>query len=134
MDKANRRFDVSAGTATPAVVIRVGKDGTPFFEAKWRDEDRQQIKRRLGPAWVEPAGEGGWRKRRGRTLDGWLDEGTAHVAAAEKVAEVAREREQEGRAREREGVATFRRVAHEWLLRRRAVQGEVVASRRPRPR
>jgi len=114
---------VSAPQATPAVVIREGKDGTPFFEAKWRDEDRQQIKRRLGPAWVEPDGEGGWRKRRGRPREGWLDERAAHVAAAEKVAEVAREREQAARARKRAGVATFREVAHEWLAWKRDVKG-----------
>ncbi len=109
--------------ATPAVVIREGKDGTPFFEAKWRDEERQQVKRRLGPAWVEPDGAGGWRKRRGRPREGWLDERAAHVAAAEKVLEVEREHAEAARARAREGVATFRRVAHEWLAWKRDVKG-----------
>ncbi len=109
--------------STPAVVIRLGKDGTPFFEAKWRDEDRQQIKRRLGPAWAEPDGQGGWRKRRGRPLAGWLDERAAHVAAAEKVVEVEQERERAAQAAAREAVATFRRVAREWLVWKREVKG-----------
>lgn len=107
----------------PAVVVRVGQHGTPFFEAKWRDEERRQMKRRLGPAWVEPDGEGGWRKRSGRPPDGWLDQRAAHVAAAEKVAEVERERERAAEEAAREGVATFRRVAHEWLAWKRDVKG-----------
>jgi integrase len=114
---------VSEKASAPVVVVRVGKDGTPFFEAKWRDADRQQVKRRLGPAWVESGGEDGWRKRRGRTPAGWLDERAAHVAAAEKVAEVERERAEAARARAREGVPTFRRVAHEWLEWKRDVKG-----------
>jgi integrase len=114
---------VSGQASAPVVVIRVGKDGTPFFEAKWRDADREQVKRRLGRAWVEPDGEGGWRKRRGRRAEGWLDERAAHVAAAEKVAEVDRERAEAARRRSREGVPTFRRVAHEWLTWKRDVKG-----------
>jgi len=107
----------------PAVVVRVGQGGTPFFEAKWRDEERRQVKRRLGPAWVEPDGAGGWRKRSGRPPDGWLDQRAAHVAAAEKVAEVEQERERAAEEAAREGVATFRRVAHEWLTWKREVRG-----------
>jgi integrase len=105
------------------VVIRIGKDGTPFFEAKWRDADREQVKRRLGRAWVEPDGADGWRKRRGRPPEGWLDVRAAHVAAAEKVLEVEHEHAEAARAREREGIATFRRVAHEWLAWKRDVKG-----------
>jgi len=115
---------MAARTASaPAVVVRVGKDGTPFFEAKWRDAERRQVKRRLGPAWVESDGAGGWRKRSGRAPDGWLDQRAAHVAAAEKVAEVEREQEAAREAAAREGVATFRRVAHEWLAWKREVKG-----------
>jgi integrase len=110
-------------TSAPAVVVRIGKDGTPFFEAKWRDAERRQVKRRLGPAWVEPDGAGGWRKRAGRAPEGWLDQPTAHVTAAEKVAEVEQERERAAEAAAREGVATFRRVAHEWLTWKREVRG-----------
>jgi hypothetical protein len=115
--------DVSAGKPTPAVVIRVGKDGTPFFEAKSRDAERQRIKRRLGPAWVEPDGAGGWRRRRGRPPTGWLDERAAHAAAAEKVAEVERERAAAAVKVERAGTATVRQVAREWLEWKRDVKG-----------
>ena len=114
---------MSSTKPTPAVVVRVGKDGTPFFEAKWRDTQRRQIKRRLGPAWLEPEDGGGWRKRRGRVPDGWLGEREANVAAAEMVEQVERDREQTVQAMEREGIATFRRVAHEWLAWRRDVKG-----------
>jgi integrase len=123
VDKANGRFDVSAVKVTPAVVVRVGKDGTPFFEAKWRDAQREQVKRRLGRAWVEPDGQGGWCKRAGRVPEGWLGEREAHVAAAQMVIDVEAERERAARAREREGVATVRRVAHEWLAWKRDVKG-----------
>lgn len=112
-----------AGRAASAVVVRVGKDGTPFFEAKWRDAERRQMKRRLGPAWVEPDGAGGWRKRSGRPPADWLDHRAAHVAAAEKVAEVEQEHERAAEAAARESVATFRRVAHEWLVWKREVKG-----------
>lgn len=108
---------------TSAVLVRSGQDGTPFFEAKWRDADGRQLKRRLGPAWLERHREGGWVKRRGRTPDGWLDERTAHVAAAEMVAEVEREREQAAEEVARQGVATVRRVASEWLAWKRDVKG-----------
>jgi integrase len=106
----------------PAVVVRAAKDGTPFFEAKWRDADGAQVKRRLGPAWLQPDG-GGWRRRRGRVQDGWLDERAAHVAAAEKVEEVAREREAVVAAAARAAVPTFRELAAEWLAWKRDVKG-----------
>jgi integrase len=104
-------------------VVRVGKDGTPFFEAKWRDAERQQVKRRLGPAWLELDENAGWRRRRGRVPEGWLDERQAHAAAAAKVAEVEHEREAAALAREREQIPTVRRVAHEWMAWRRDVKG-----------
>jgi integrase len=110
-------------TVAPAVLVRVGKGGTPFFEAKWRDADGAQLKRRLGPAWLERLPEGGWTKRRGRTPPGWLDERTAHVAAAEKVAAVEGERAAAAEAARRAGVPTVRKVAHEWLEWKREVKG-----------
>lgn len=110
-------------TVAPAVLVRVGKGGTPFFEAKWRDADGAQLKRRLGPAWLEQLPEGGWAKRRGRTPPGWLDERTAHVAAAEKVAAAEGERAAAAEAARRAGVPTVRKVAHEWLEWKREVKG-----------
>ena len=41
------------------------------YYAKWRDSGRRQVKRLLGPAWVEPHGSG-WRKRRGPCPRGYL--------------------------------------------------------------
>lgn len=106
-----------------AVLVRVGPDGTPFFEAKWRDADGNQLKRRLGRAWLEQGNERGWVKRGGRTPPGWLDERSAHVAATEKVAAVEGEREAAAEAARRAGVPTVRRVAHEWLAWKRDVKG-----------
>jgi len=107
----------------PAVLVRVGKGGTPFFEAKWRDADGAQLKRRLGPAWLEQLPEGGWAKRRGRTPPGWLDERTARVAAAAQVAAVDGERAAAAEAARRAGIPTVRKVAHEWLEWKREVKG-----------
>ncbi len=59
--------------ASGALIV-VERDGGPVYYAKWRDSGRRQVKRRLGPAWVERDGDGAWRKRRGRVHDGYLDE------------------------------------------------------------
>ena len=119
-------LDLMARVTGPAVVVRAAKDGTPFFEAKWRDADGAQVKRRLGPAWLQSDGSGGWSRRRGRVRDGWLDERAAHVAAAEKVEEVeevAREREAIVAAAARAAIPTFRELAAEWLAWKRDVKG-----------
>lgn len=42
--------------------------------AKWRDSTGRQHYRRVGTAWVEPDGSGGWHKRRGRVPDGYVSE------------------------------------------------------------
>jgi hypothetical protein len=46
-------------------------------------------KQRLGLAWLEPDGAGGWRKRRGRCPEGVLDERAAHLAADRAMREHA---------------------------------------------
>ena len=43
---------------TGALVVRQDSDGQPFYEAKWRRASRQ-VKRRVGPAWLDPAPAGG---------------------------------------------------------------------------
>lgn len=98
------------------IVIRE-HGGQPFYEAKFRYQGRQ-LKRRIGPAWLERDPDtGGWRRHRGRVAESAYDERGAHVAAAKLVDEyvagaVAWERdEQERRSR---GV-TFREVAHAYL-------------------
>jgi integrase len=101
---------------TGALVVRPGEDGRPFYEAKWRRAGRQ-VKRRVGPAWLESGPHGVWRPRRGRPPAGWFDEKRATIRLAEMVVEhdavesTVEEREQE---RKRHGV-TLRELAAEWL-------------------
>lgn len=94
--------------------------GRPFYEAFWRFQGKQ-VKRRIGPAWLErDDGSADWRRRSGRLQDGHYDEARAHVAAAQLVAEYvadAADRERVERERRTRGV-TFREVAHShmrWL-------------------
>jgi integrase len=103
-------------TANPiaAIVIREER-GAVYYEAKFRHGGRQ-IKRRVGPAWLE-RDEGDWRPRRGRVPEGSYDERRAHVAAAQLVAahvKDSQERERVERERDARGV-TFREVAHDYL-------------------
>ncbi len=119
-------------SVAPAIVIVPAKTGDgAYYEAKWRDAGGRQLKRRLGQAWVErdPA-SGAWRKRRGRTPAGWLDPRSVHVAAADTVEAVERERAEEARAAARGELPTFRRLAHEWLAWKRDVKGAAPATLR----
>jgi integrase len=52
--------------------------GKPFFEARWRDLNRVDRRKRLGQAWVVSDGDGGWCARRGRVPTGLIDERRAH--------------------------------------------------------
>jgi len=82
-----------------ALIVRAHK-GVPFYEAKWRDATRKQRKRRLGRAWLEPDPDGGWRKRRGRVRDGFLDEKRAYREMSRVIAEVEAEQQIAPRMRE----------------------------------
>lgn len=62
----------------------VNRDRGPVYYAKWRDSTGRQVKRALGPAWVEADGAG-WRRRRGRVPDGGLDERAAMVAMGDAI-------------------------------------------------
>jgi hypothetical protein len=75
---------MSAAEPSATIVVREHQ-GHPFFEAKFRYRG-QQVKRRIGPAWLEhdPA-SGEWRRRRGRVPPGAFDERRAHVIAAQQV-------------------------------------------------
>jgi integrase len=99
-----------------ALLIREER-GDVFYEAKFRHGGRQ-IKRRIGPAWLErDTATGEWRPRRGRVAPGSFDERRAHVAAAQLVEAYVKEaadRERVERARLTRGV-TFREVAHAYL-------------------
>jgi integrase len=102
--------------ASAAIVVREHR-GQAFYEAKFRYHGAQ-IKRRIGPAWLDLDRETGeWRPRRGRVPDDSYDERRAHVAAARLVADYTADAEDHERvARERltRGV-TFREVAHAYL-------------------
>jgi integrase len=94
--------------------------GRPFYEAFWRFQGKQ-VKRRIGPAWLERDDDSAdWSRRSGRLQDGHYDEAGAHVAAARLVAEYvadAVDHERLERERRTRGV-TFREVAHShmrWL-------------------
>jgi hypothetical protein len=101
---------------TGALVVVARSDG-PVYEAKWR-RGRRQVKRRVGPAWLERGASGkGWHPRRGRMPEGFLDEKRATVRMAELIAEhEERERAIEAGERERrEQGVTFRELSTEWL-------------------
>ena len=123
------------GTALPLppAALLVRASGTRlFYEAKFRHEGRQ-VKRRIGPAWVEDSPDG-WRPRPGRVPEGFFDERRAHVAAAGLVAEhlhhaAERERmENEHEAR----VLSFREVAHDYMRWLRNVRRAKPSSMRDR--
>ncbi|HEX4437594.1 MAG TPA: hypothetical protein VH061_12460, partial [Solirubrobacteraceae bacterium] len=101
--------------------LRSGAAGKCYWDAQWRyrtdDLEWRLKKRRLGLAWQEPDDEGGWRRRRGRCPEGWLDERAAHLAAVAAMDEQARELTfaAEERARAAAVAKTVRALAQEWL-------------------
>lgn len=120
----------SSGAPVPYfLTARSGPTGATFWEVAWRhravDGTTRQVKRRVGPAWIDPDGAGGWVKRRGRTPATHLDRQGATVAAEGLVRRVNAElREQAEAARcRREAPVTFREVAHAYLVWLADVQG-----------
>ncbi|HWX45705.1 MAG TPA: site-specific integrase [Solirubrobacteraceae bacterium] len=113
-----------APNPSATIVVREHR-GQVFYEAKFRYNGRQ-IKRRIGPAWLERDPDTGrWRRHRGRLAEGAYDERAAHVAAAQLVAEYVDEAaniERVERERRTRGV-TFREVAHAYLRRLADVAG-----------
>jgi integrase len=75
-----------SATNKGALVVRDYK-GKPFYEAKWRDLESAQRKRRLGPAWLELNPSGEWVPRRGRVRRGFLDERRAYPLMASMIEE-----------------------------------------------
>jgi integrase len=107
---------VSVDSPKATLLVREHR-GQPFYEAFWRFQGRQ-VKRRIGPAWLErDPGSTEWRRRRGRMKGGHYDEAGAHVAAAQLVAEYvsdAADRERVERERRTRGV-TFREIAQSYM-------------------
>jgi len=109
---------MSKRNASGALIV-VERDGGPVYYAKWRDSGRRQVKRRLGPAWVERSDGGDWRKRRGRAHERFLDEKAAivemrRVIDAHEVALATVRPESE---------PTFDDAAADWLHRLEHVDG-----------
>ena len=115
---------ISSENPIASIVVRE-RGGRAFYEAKFRHEGRQ-VKRRVGPAWLDrDQSTGDWRPRRGRVPEGSYDERRAHVAAAGLVASYLKdssERERVERERRTRGV-TLREVAHAYLAWLRDVKG-----------
>jgi site-specific recombinase XerD len=106
----------SGSNPTGSLVV-AGRADRPVYEAKWRRTGRQ-VKRRIGPAWLERAGDGsGWLMRRGRVPEGYFDEKRATVRMAELIAEHDREERaiEAGERERRERGVSFRELAAEWL-------------------
>ncbi len=105
---------------------RAGAAGEVYWEVSWRhkaaDETTRQVKRRVGRAWLDPDGEGGWVKRRGRAPETHLDRRRASVAADELVRQVDEYLLREAAGDLPEEV-TFRELAHAYLEWLRDVRG-----------
>jgi hypothetical protein len=106
---------VQTAYSSAALVVREYK-GQPYYEAKFR-YGGEQVKRRVGRAWLTRSGDGSWTRRRGRVAPGFLDERAAHVRAAELVNAYAAEAAEGARLqREREEAGiTFRELASGYL-------------------
>src|ERR1700729_2945764 len=90
----------------------------PFWYAKW-SRNGQPVIRAVGRAWVESDGNGGWRRRRGRSPDGALTE----AEAAERMLTLVREHdaeqtllERDAKERRRRGVPPSRAGDHVFRL------------------
>lgn len=101
---------------TGSLVVRRGPTGAPFYEAKWRYQGRQRL-RRVGPAWLVPDESGGWAPRRGRVPEGSFDEKRATVAMAAMIEQDAADVVEAELAEEarRNRPVSFREVAHAWM-------------------
>lgn len=102
--------------------LRAGAGGKAYWDADWRwranpGDPWSSRKQRLGLAWQEPDGDGGWRKRAGRCRKGWLDGRAANVAAVAALEAFQSRVSEELRAarEEAERKVTVRELAADWL-------------------
>lgn len=106
-----------SGSDPTGSLVVAGRADRPVYEAKWRRAGRQ-VKRRIGPAWLERAADDSeWLMRRGRVPEGYFDEKRAIVRMAELIAEHDREERaiEAGERERRERGVSFRELAAEWL-------------------
>lgn len=103
-----------------ALIVATRKDGQPVFEGKWWHGE--QVKRRLGPAWLERGQSSskrrqtrfsGWIRREGKAADGYLDERAAERRMEAAIAAHAADQEQAERA------LRFEDAADSWLKSRK---------------
>ena len=80
MARSRRQYPEGKGF----LIVRA-QNGRTFYEARWRDLDGAQRRKRLGPAWVERTEDGKWRPRRGRPQQGFLDERLAYPMMADVI-------------------------------------------------
>jgi integrase len=96
----------------------------PFWYGKW-SRNGEPVIRALGRAWVESDGKGGWRRRRGRPVDGALTE----AMAAERMLALVRSHDAEQTLLERDAderrrrSVTFRELAASYLEWLESVEG-----------
>src|SRR5436309_15761340 len=79
---------------TGTILFREGKGAgseVVYAVAKWRDSTGRQNYRRVGRAWVEPDGASGWRKRRGRAPEDYVDRRAAERAMDTLIDQTERE-------------------------------------------
>ena len=113
-------MSVTRPLPVPTLKVRAhtAADGrlTVHYEALFRWQERK-VWKRIGPAWLEPDGVGGWRKRKGRMPDGFFSEASAHVRAAELVREYVADalRGERVEAERLAAPITFRRVADDYM-------------------
>jgi integrase len=106
----------SSRLPTGSLVVRKGPTGAPFYEAKWRHQGRQRL-RRIGPAWLVADGQGGWAPRKGRVPEDSFDAKRATVAMAAMIERDAAGIAEEGRRAQvhRDRGPSFREVAAAWM-------------------
>jgi integrase len=102
-----------------SLVIRANDQDHAFYEAKFRvPPNGKQVKRRLGPAWLDRTDAGGWIQPNGRCPDGLLSRDGALVAMRDTI--LAWQSEQAmtlARAAAVDEPQTFADLATRWLLR-----------------
>jgi integrase len=101
--------------------VSTTRSGELVYEAGWRHRTAngglKTMKRRLGRAWLEADGNGGYARRRGRLKPGFLDKPAAIVAKDRLIRDVERELAELAAVASREANApvTFREVARAYL-------------------
>lgn len=120
----------------PYVFPQPTEGGVDWY-CKWRhrrlDGTQQQVKRRVGAAWLVRSPEGAWQPKKGRPRGDYLDKRAAELIAAEIVAKLEPELTDAERREQHAADAppTFREVATAWLEYVEKIKGAKPATLRP---